>query len=84
MLSLDAVSTRPDENTGSDQAEGCQGQVQLDDGPNPETAQRRGSLHDGQVAMVIGNVDEVAAGSEARGEEDGLAEGGLEALGKAG
>lgn len=34
--------------------------------------------------MVIGDVDEMAAGREARGKEDGLAEGGLEALGKAG
>lgn len=82
--SLDAVSTRPHENTGSGKAEGGQGQVQLDDGPDPETAQRRCALHDGQVAMVVCDVDEMAAGSKARGEEDGLAEGGLEALGKAG
>ncbi len=41
---------------------------------HPETAQGRGALHDGQVSVLVRDEDQVAAGTDARGEEDGLAQ----------
>lgn len=82
--SFDIVAVVPEEPPGDGEAQHGPGQVELDDGPEPEAAERGGALHDFQVAVAVGDVDEVAAAGSAHGEEEGLAEGFLVAVGQAG
>ncbi|KAL7625991.1 N-acetylglucosaminyl-phosphatidylinositol de-N-acetylase [Parahypoxylon ruwenzoriense] len=52
-------------------------QVELNNGPDPDTAQRRRLLHNSKIPVPIRDVDQVAAGADACNEENGLAEGRL-------
>jgi len=72
--SFNVVTALPEKGAGNGKARHRGDEVELHDGPQPEAAQRRRLLHGGQVAVRVGNVDEVAAGHDAHGEEDGLAE----------
>lgn len=72
--SFDAVAHLPKKCAGSRETQHGPWKFQLNDGPHPETANGWGLLHDGHVAKRVRNVDQVAAGECARGEEYGLPE----------
>ncbi len=47
-------------------------QIHLDDAPDPQRTDGRSAFHDGVVAAHVGDVEEVGAGEEGEGEEEGL------------
>ncbi|PFH57592.1 hypothetical protein XA68_14814 [Ophiocordyceps unilateralis] len=67
------IASPPQKQADDGQAGDGGGQVELDDGPQPEASERRGALHGSEVAGRVGEVDEAAAAEDAGGEEDGLA-----------
>lgn len=69
---FDRISTLPQEGRCACQAEQGQRQVQLDNGPYPETPDWRRLLHNGYVPVCIADVDEVAARTYAGQEEYAL------------
>ena len=75
--SPDGISALVEEPPRDGERKNGERQVELDDGPDPETADRRCSLHERHVVELIGDPDQVAAGVDARDEEYGLAQGGL-------
>jgi hypothetical protein len=77
--SLYGVSPAPQECSGTKQADERKAKVQLNDRPNPQASQRRGTLHHRQVSMRVRDVDKVATSQDAGGEKYGLPQRILEA-----
>ncbi len=71
--SSDAVSLLPEKCYCARKTENSPGKLQFNDRPHPYAPQRWRLFHDGHVASSVGDVDQVAAGIDARGEEYGLA-----------
>lgn len=84
LISLHRIPPLPHKRPRDRQARHRPPQVHLDDGPQPQTADGRRLLHDGQVALLVADVDQEAARGAAGGEEDGLTEGRLVAQRQAG
>lgn len=76
-VSFDAVSLLPQKRSRPSETEYSPGKIQFDDGPHPYATKRRSLFHDGQITSGVGDVDQVAAGIDARYEEDGLSESSL-------
>ena len=62
-----------EESSSDSKGKNGERQVELDDGPDPETAHRWRSLHERHVPEFVGDVDQVAARVDARHEEYDLA-----------
>jgi hypothetical protein len=70
------------EPSATHQARSRPQQVQLDDRPNPQAAQRGSLLHLGIISSVVGDVYKVAASTYATSEEQQLMEDGVCSRGK--
>jgi hypothetical protein len=84
MSLLEPIIALPHKRPSTSKAGHRKGQVEFNNGPHPQAAERRRSFHDGEVAICVADVDEVAARNDADGEEDGLTEERLEPSGEAG
>ncbi len=75
--SFDAVSLLPEKCPGARETEDSPWKLQFDNRPHPDATHRGCLFHDGHVASRVGDVNQVAPSTYARGKEYGLAEGGL-------
>ncbi|KDN71745.1 hypothetical protein CSUB01_02641 [Colletotrichum sublineola] len=79
VVSFDGVSPLQQVCSSCGQAGDRDGKVELQDGPDPQAAQRRRLLQDVQIAELVGDVYQVTPGPGTGHEEHGLADGMLEA-----
>lgn len=79
--SPNSITSLPEEQARRSKTSHSQTKIELNDGPDPETPERRGLLQDSNIAKLVRDVNQIASCGRSHRKEYGLSGMVLKALG---